>query len=139
MMIRSGLSFRPGCRVSAPTLMAGVGLTLGLSIGLDPARAADTFRQLKQREIRTKIAGMEFTDEVHWAFVFSRDGTLPTFSMGTKRVGRWRIDRDMLCLDRSISGLHCYEVWISGNALQLHEPGVEIREEGILQKPAVRN
>jgi len=139
MTIRSGLSFRPGCGVSVCALMAAVGLTLGLSIGLGPARADDTFRQLKQREIRTKVAGMEFTDEVHWAFVFSRDGTLPIFSMGTKRVGHWRIDRDMLCLDRPRDGLHCYEVWMSGNALQLREPGIEIREEGILQKPAVRN
>lgn len=42
--------------------------------------AADTFRQLKEREITARFAGMEFTDEVHFAHVFKRDGTLSAIS-----------------------------------------------------------
>lgn len=82
---------------------------------------------------------MEFTDEVHWAFVFRRNGELATVSMGAKSTGRWQVNQDQLCLDRPIDGRHCYAVWASGKALQLREPGVAIYEEGILQKPAVRN
>ena len=108
---------------------------LGVLVGVGPANAAETFQQLKGSQIRAKFAGMEFTDEVHWGFVFERDGALKIDSMGAKRTGRWRVNQDQLCLDRPIDGRHCYAVWISGNAVQLREPGVNIYEEGVLQKP----
>jgi hypothetical protein len=42
---------------------------------------------------------MELTDESHWGEVFERNGTLTTFSMGHNSVGKWRIQKDQLCLD----------------------------------------
>ena len=41
---------------------------------------------------------MEFTDEVHWATVFARDGTFASYEMGAVGKGRWSVDKDELCL-----------------------------------------
>jgi cytochrome c len=42
---------------------------------------------------------MELTDEAHWGEVFERNGTLTIISMGRKSVGKWRTQKDQLCLD----------------------------------------
>ena len=60
------------------------------------ARAAGTFRMLKGSEIRATLAGMELTDEVHWAYVFARSGTLTIYSMSRKIAGRWSVQQDQL-------------------------------------------
>ncbi len=52
-------------------------------IGAD-APAAEKFRKLTGTQIRTTLAGMEITDEVHWGDVYERNGTLTTHSMGRK-------------------------------------------------------
>src|SRR4051794_15912432 len=80
--------------------------------------AADTFRQLKGPEIRAKFSGMEFTDDVHWALVFGRDGTLSSFEMGAAAKGRWRVEKDELCLTYTRQGRRCHEVWVSGKNAQ---------------------
>ena len=106
-----------------------------------PAQAVEQFRQLKATEISAKFTGMEMTDEVHWAKVFSKDGTYISYSMGVKRGGKWRVTKDELCIDLSNPNFqdHCYQVWLSGNRVQLRETGIEIFDEGILQKPIPRN
>ena len=99
--------------------------------------AADTFRQLKGREIASRFTGMELTDEVHWAYVFDKGGRLNSFSMGKASTGSWKVDRNELCLDRPPDEPHCYEVWVSGQNVQLRrEP--DLPDEGILQKPQKR-
>jgi hypothetical protein len=100
--------------------------------------AAEPFRQLNGREIKGRLTGMEFSDDVHWAHVFDRDGRFRSFSMGRKSTGTWRVDRDELCLERESEGRRCYQVWASGRSVQLREPGIEIYEEGTLQKPQQR-
>ena len=103
--------------------------------------AAGTFRQIRGREISARFAGMEMTDEVHWAKVFAKDGTYESFSPGTKSQGKWRVEKNQLCIDRSKSSEdnRCYAVWISGKNLQLRQPGIDIYDEGILQKPVKRS
>jgi hypothetical protein len=101
------------------------------------ALAAEPFRHLKGREIASRFTGMELTDEVHWAYVFERGGRLNIFSMGRPGTGAWKVEKDELCLDRSPDEARCYEVWVSGQNVQLRrEP--EIPDEGILQKPQKR-
>src|SRR5215204_1590292 len=46
------------------------------------AAGAAEFRKLGSPEIKARFGGMEFTDEVHWAMVFGRDGSLSSFEMG---------------------------------------------------------
>jgi hypothetical protein len=101
------------------------------------ALAAEPLRHPKGREIASRFVGMELTDEVHWAYVFEKGGHLNIFSMGRPGTGAWKVEKDELCLDRPPDEARCYEVWVSGQNVQLRrEP--EIPDEGILQKPQKR-
>ncbi len=102
------------------------------------AQATDAFRQLKGREIIAKFKGQEFTDEVHFAEVFNRDGTLTMISMGTRTAGKWHVSGDELCLLHAEDKERCFSVWMSGRNVQLRQAGIDISEDGILQKPKQR-
>ena len=80
---------------------------------------------------------MEFTDQVHWVERYGADGTLTTREMGKTRVGTWRVEDDQLCVDLGKEGGRgCYEVWISGNKIQLRTPGSSsYPAQGVLQRP----
>ena len=84
---------------------------------------------------------MELTDDVHWAKVFVRDGTYLSFSMGAKGQGKWRVESGKLCIDRISTHEEdrCYEVWMFGKSVQLRQPGLDIYDEGVLQKPVKRS
>ncbi|WP_342358472.1 hypothetical protein [Terrarubrum flagellatum] len=103
------------------------------------ASAAEAFRQLNGREISAHLTGMELTDEVHWAFVFLQQSRFQSFSMGAKQAGTWRVRRNELCIERSNDAVRCYEVWMSGKQIQLRRPGLDIHDEGVLQRPAKRS
>ena len=119
-------------RICAVLLFAGLGF--GLSTA---PRAADAFHALKGSEIRAKVAGMELTDGVHWSYVFGRDGRTASFSLGKAGAGTWRIQKDELCLTGGPGVPGCYQVWMSGQSVQLRREGT-IPEEGNLQKPEKR-
>ena len=108
----------------------------GLGVSTAP-RAADAFHALKGSEIRTRFAGMELTDSVHWAYVFARDGRTTSFSMGKPGAGTWRIQKDELCFAGGPGVPGCYQVWMSGQSIQLRREG-SIPEEGTLHKPGKR-
>ncbi len=116
--------------------------TLGLlALTVMIASAAENFKKLPGSQISAKFAGMEMTDEVHWGDVFYRNGTLTMFSMGHKYPGKWRVQKDQLCLDRGKEpGSGCFDVWISGKNVELRTPGLasDMPLEGILQKPTDR-
>ena len=80
---------------------------------------------------------MEFTEDVHWALVFEKGGRLSSFSMGKASRGTWRVQNDEVCSDIG-RGEQCQEVWVSGKSVQLRRPGLDIFEEGVLQKPKAR-
>jgi hypothetical protein len=101
------------------------------------AHAAETMRPLKGREITKKFTGMEFTDDVHWAYVFDRGGLLHVFSMGSAATGSWRVQKDELCLKRGKEDARCYAVWAAGNKVELRRDG-ELPDEGTVQKPSPR-
>src|SRR5262249_37291720 len=49
-----------------------------------------------------------------------RNGTLTITSIGHKSTGKWRIQKDQLCLDTGNEpGGGCYEVWLSGRNVEL--------------------
>ena len=110
----------------------------GLGFGLSTApRAADAFHALKGSEIKAKVAGMELTDGVHWSYVFGRGGRTTSFSLGKAGAGAWRIQKDELCLTGGPAVPGCYQVWMSGQSVELRREG-SIPEEGTLQKPEKR-
>ena len=68
---------------------------------------------------------MQMTDEVRWRYVYDRNGSLRTQSMGRTRVGKWSIQKDELCLDLGDgpdSG--CFEVWLSGGNVDVRPTGL---------------
>src|SRR5215813_8977269 len=107
-----------------------------LSFTAGRARPED-FKKLNSAQIRRSFAAMEFTDQVHWVERYGADGTLTTREMGTTRVGTWRVEDDQLCVDLGKEGGRgCYEVWTSGNKVELRTPGSSAYPaQGVLQRP----
>ncbi|MEA2914752.1 MAG: hypothetical protein QOJ15_6833 [Bradyrhizobium sp.] len=64
---------------------------LGAFVFEPSAVTAENFRKLSGAQIRAKFAGMQLTDKVHFRDVYDRDGTLRSYSMGTKKFGKWSI------------------------------------------------
>ena len=103
----------------------------------DSPIAAEEFKKLSSSQIRRAFAAMEFTDQVHWVERYGADGTLTAREMGKTRVGTWRVEDDQLCVDLGKDGGRgCYEVWISGNKVELRAPGSSAYPaQGVLQRP----
>jgi hypothetical protein len=101
------------------------------------ATPAERFQKLTGAQIRAKVAGMEITDESHWDVVYGRNGTLTSYSMGNKSVGKWSVRKDELCIElgKDDPGVGCYEMWLSGNKVELRQKNIEEPLEGVLQKP----
>ncbi len=101
--------------------------------------AAETFRQLKGKEIKAKFAGRDFTDDVHWADAFRRDGRMTSYDMGKKTTGTWRVEKDQLCTALDDED-HCYLAWTSGTTVELRDPdGGAWTLDGVLERPSKRD
>src|SRR5262245_61000055 len=86
----------------------------------------EKFQKLTGGHIRARFGGMELTDNVHWRDLYQRNGTVISTSMGRKRAGRWRVEKDQLCIEFEGEPIpKCYDVWVSGKE-------VELRREGLL-------
>ena len=109
------------------------------SISFEISAAAANSQKLSGSQIRSKFAGMQLTDEVHWRYVYDRDGTLRSYSMGTKKVGKWAVEKGELCLYLKEPDDGCFEVSLSGNRIELKPSGLGLSLEGVLQTPADRN
>jgi hypothetical protein len=121
---------RKGAALTFTAVMLCVFLSANSSV------AAEDFKKLNSAQIRRSFAAMEFTDQVHWVERYGADGTLTTREMGTTRVGTWRVEDDQLCVDLGKEGGRgCYEVWISGNKVELRTPGSSAYPaQGVLQR-----
>jgi hypothetical protein len=118
-------------------LAAAVTALLGVFAYQSPAAAEQKFQKLTGAQIQAKFPGMELTDEAHWGEIFERNGTLTITSMGHKSAGKWRIQKDQLCLDTGNEpGGGCYEVWLSGRNVELRNQTSSTPLEAVLQKPA---
>src|SRR5712664_3590541 len=103
------------------------------------AVAAENFKTLSGDDIRAKFTGMQLTDGVHWRYVYDRDGTLRSYSMGTKKIGKWAIEKDELCLYLKEPDDGSYEVWLAGKRIEMRPSRLGLGLEGVLQTPAYRN
>src|SRR5499433_803163 len=109
---------------------------LGVFAFQPTAAAEQKFQRLTGAQILAKFPGMELTDEAHWGEVFERNGTLTITSMGHRSDGKWRIQKDQLCLDTGNEpGGGCYEVWLSGRNVELRNQTSSVPLEVVLQKP----
>ena len=116
---------------------AAIIATLGAFAFASNAAAEQKFQKLTGAQIQAKFPRMELTDEEHWGEVFEQNGTLTITSMGHKSVGKWRIQKDQLCLETgSEPGGGCYEVWLSGRNVELRNQASTTPLEAVLQRPA---
>src|ERR1700738_1458711 len=97
------------------------------------AVAAENARKLSGAQSRAKFTGMQLTDEVHWRYVYDRDGRLRSYSMGTKKVGKWAVEKDELCLYLDEPDDGCFEVSLSGKRIEMKPSGLGLSLEGVLQ------
>ena len=118
-------------------LIAALAFGIRGSVALDAGFvAAESPRKLSGAQIRAKLAGMQLTDEVHYRFVYDRDGTLRSYSMGVKKVGKWVVEKDLLCLYLQEPDDGCYEVSLSGNTVEMKPMGLGGTLDGVIQPPA---
>jgi hypothetical protein len=101
--------------------------------------AAENSRKLSASQIREKFADMQLTDEVHWRDVYDRDGTLRSYTLGEKKVGKWAVEKDELCFHFKDPDDGCYEVWLLSGRIKMQPSGLGLSIEGILQAPTDRN
>ena len=102
------------------------------------AAAEQALQKLTGAQIRAKIAGMELSDEVHWRELYERSGSLTSSSMGRKRTGKWRIEKDQLCVEFDKEPpAKCYEVWSSGKNVELRREGI-LPLQGVMGPPAAK-
>jgi hypothetical protein len=99
--------------------------------------AEEKFQKLAGTQIRAKIAGMEISDEVHWRELYDRGGRVTSMSMGRKRTGKWRVEKDQLCIELEKDPVNCYEVWVSGKKVKLQREGL-LPLEGVIAPPTGR-
>ncbi len=120
-------------RIASVTIAA-----LGVAIFAASAPAEEKFQKLSGAQIRAKIAGMELTDEVHWREFYERSGIVTSSSMGRKRTGKWRVEKDELCIEFDKDPpAKCYEMWMSGKKVELRREGL-LPLQGVLEKPTGR-
>jgi hypothetical protein len=113
--------------------------TLGsVSVEISPV-AAENLQKLSGTQIRAKFTGMQLTDEVHWRYVYDRNGRLISYSMGSKKIGKWAIEKDELCLYLKEPDDGCFQVSLSGERVEMKPTGLGLPVEGVLQTPADRN
>ena len=120
-------------------MLAVIGGTLALLAVDGNGVAAEKFQKLSGSQIRAKFTGMEMTDNVHLADVFGANGSLRSYSMGKKKDGKWRVEKDEICVDRGKDDGGCYQVWISGKTVEFRHEGLAASLDGVLQRPAARN
>ncbi len=110
-------------------MVAGVGSLISLDAGL----SADNVRKLSGAQLRAKLSGKEVTDEVHYREVYERDGTYRSYSMGSKKRGRWSIQGDDLCIDLPEPDGGCFEVTAEGKNVVLTPKGLGSPSDGIVR------
>jgi hypothetical protein len=116
------------CLIAALTCSIG-GLTV-LDAGFV---AAENLQKLSGAQIRARFTGKELTDEVHWRTVYERDGTLRNYALGSKKVGKWTIQGDELCVELSDPDGGCFEVALSGTRIVMTPTGLGLPYDGILR------
>jgi hypothetical protein len=123
---------RMSSRIVATLMLASFGAA-------ESGEAAEKFQKLSGPQIRARFTGMEMTDSVHHADMFGAGGTLKIFSMGRKKDGTWRVERNEICVDRGKDDGGCFQVWMSGKNVEFRREGLSATMEGILQRPVPRN
>jgi len=124
--------------VAALIALLGAATTALVVVLASGALAEEKLQKLSAGQIRAKMAGMELTDGVHWRELYGRGGTVTSDSMGRKRTGKWRVEKDQLCIEFDKDPpAKCYEVWMSGKTVELRREGL-MPLQGVIEQPSGR-
>ena len=98
---------------------------------------AETFRKLSGAQITSKLAGMEFSEKVHWREVYERNGVVRSYDMGRTRVGKWGVSENRLCANLEGTGVEeCYQLWVAGSRVEMRREGDQPNSiAGVLLRP----
>jgi hypothetical protein len=116
--------------------IAGLAVLAAATFG-SSAAAEEKFHKLNGAQIRAKLVGMEVTDNVHWRDLYERNGSVISSSMGRKRTGRWRVEKDQLCVEFEREMPSCYEVLVSRKRAKLQREGA-FPLEVVIESPSGR-
>ncbi|MGY8676469.1 hypothetical protein Q2941_01410 [Bradyrhizobium sp. UFLA05-153] len=111
-------------------VLAGAGSLVAPCVG---SVAAENLRKLSGAQIRAKLSDKEVTDQVHYREVYERDGTFRSYSMGSKKRGKWTIQGDDLCIDLPEPDGGCFEVAAAGKNVVLTPKGLGSPYDGTIQ------
>ena len=115
--------------------MTAIGLGLAGALAVD-VEAAEKFQKLTGAQITARFTGMEMSDDVHWRDRYERNGTITSQSMGKSRSGKWRVEKNELCVEFGKDQGGCYEVWLAVKKVEFRRAGFDGSIlEGTLQKP----
>lgn len=125
------------------TVRKFIAVVAGTMVGLisfDPeTMAAAKFQKLTGEQIRAKFLGMELTDEIHWVEYYEVNGKVTAVELNQMKAGKWWIEKHQLCTDYGKDGgRNCYDVWLSGNSVELRNALNYSPVEGILRRPKKR-
>ena len=124
--------------VAALIALLGAATTALVVVLASGALAEEKLQKLSAGQIRAKMAGMELTDGVHWRELYGRGGTVTSDSMGRKRTGKWRVEKDQLCIEFDKDPpAKCYEVWMSGKTVELRRESL-MPLQGVIEQPSGR-
>jgi hypothetical protein len=110
---------------------------LAVATSASSVAAEEKFQKLTGAQIRAKVAGMELTDNIHWRDLYQRNGSVTSTSMGRKRTGKWRVDKDQLCVEFEQELPSCYDVLVSGKKAKLQREGI-LPLEVVIEPPSGR-
>lgn len=116
--------------------IAGLAILAGATFG-SSAAAGEQFHKLNGAQIRANLSGMEVTDNVHWRDLYERNGSVISSSMGRKRTGKWRVEKDQLCVEFEKEMPNCYEVLLLGKKARLQREGT-FPLEVVIEPPSGR-
>jgi copper homeostasis protein CutC len=100
-------------------LMKIIAVAAVASISLEVSSVAAENSQKLSRESNSRKIHRDAAHEVHWRYVYDRDGRLRSYSMGTKKIGKWAVEKDELCLYLKEPDDGCYEVALSDVRIEM--------------------
>lgn len=90
-------------------------------------RAEEPWQHLNDGAIRSALSGRELADKSRFKHQYMVDGTLRGIESGRPFEGRWRVERDELCLARVPETTYeCFEVQKKGAEFRYLQDGYVI-------------
>jgi hypothetical protein len=102
-------------------------LFAAILLAVASVRAEEPWHHLNDGAIRSAFSGRELTDKSRFKHLYLVDGTLRGVESGRPFEGRWRVERDELCLARVPETTYeCFEVQKKGTEFRFLQDGYVI-------------